>query len=168
MSNASTPLHPNLHILIKLYVERFSIMNSTVILSQDVGDIRQIFSNKLQISAPQILMFYYVLNFNDQAKSTKRKDVKGLFNTRENDSDGNSVGAVAHEPAIGWKYSPLKIDEEIEAAAFAYLHQRFIESTKLIKMLHFQGYSGKVLPFMVDKVPSMRKTYQHLDFQQMY
>ena len=46
--------------------------------------------------------------------------------------------------------------EEIRIEVCRFLHQLFIESPLLIKLVHFQGYSPELLPVTVDGVPSMR------------
>ena len=46
--------------------------------------------------------------------------------------------------------------EEIRRIACNFLHQLFIESPLLMKLVHFQGYRRELIPIIVDGVPSIR------------
>jgi hypothetical protein len=37
-----------------------------------------------------------------------------------------------------------------------FLHQVFIEHPECIRLVHFQGYSLRILPIVIKKVPSLR------------
>lgn len=45
--------------------------------------------------------------------------------------------------------------EEIRVLICTFLHDLFIETPLMIKLVHFQGYPSELLPITVDGIPSM-------------
>ncbi len=47
------------------------------------------------------------------------------------------------------------VSREIKCLICGFIHQMFIENTNLAELVHFQGYSKKMMPILVRGVPSM-------------
>jgi hypothetical protein len=45
--------------------------------------------------------------------------------------------------------------EQVQSLTFAYIHQKFIEKPKLIRLIHLQMFPEKLIPLLINGVPSM-------------
>ncbi|KAJ3103412.1 Integrator complex subunit 2 [Phlyctochytrium planicorne] len=55
-----------------------------------------------------------------------------------------------------------KQHEKLIRRACQFIHQRFINSTKYIKLVHFQGYKLELLPITVAQIPSMHVCFDFI------
>ncbi|KAF9182126.1 Integrator complex subunit 2 [Haplosporangium sp. Z 11] len=83
----------------------------------------------------------------DGGNQSPRKQAKGVMMEGERSKDGEGVTEVL---------------KEVRVVTFNFLHQIFLEHKIVLKLIHFQGYSRKLLPTTVAGIDSMHVCFDFL------